>query len=134
MKRYILLVLLLSAGFAHAKPQELNWTWPTQDCDGATINQADWVSAEIIYDVSSMPMPSDTAGPCSATSDPDGPASSTSVPTTNATTITLNLQPGVQYFARIRVCYNTPTNCSNWSTEAVFVVPYGKPGPPIWIN
>lgn len=136
MKR-ILLALLLTVALAStalAKPQDLSWTWPTTDCDGAPLSQADWVSGEIIYDVSPMPMPSDAGGPCTGTPDPDGPVSSTSVATTSATTITLNLQPGVTYYARIRTCYNTPTNCSNWSAEVSFVVPYGKPGAPIWLN
>jgi hypothetical protein len=50
------------------------------------------------------------------------------------TSITLNLQPGITYYARIRVCAYTADNCSAWASEVSFVVPYGRPGQPIWIN
>ena len=135
MKRLFLAAfILLFSTAALAKPQTLSWTWPTTDCAGDPLNQADWVSAEIIYDTASMPMPSDTAGPCSG-DDPAGPVTATSVPiTTPDTSTTLNLQPGITYYARIRVCYGAPDICSNWATEVSFVVPHGKPGPPIWLN
>ena len=109
MKRLFLAAfILLFSTAALAKPQTLSWT--------------------------SMPMPSDTAGPCSG-DDPAGPVTATSVPiTTPDTSTTLNLQPGITYYARIRVCYGAPDICSNWATEVSFVVPHGKPGPPIWLN
>jgi hypothetical protein len=135
--RYIVAVFLLTLSVAAcAKPQTLSWNWPTQDCDSVALDQAQWINAEIIYDTEPMPMPSDTAGPCSATPDPDGPATATSVPITASqpTQVTLNLQPGITYFARIRVCYTVATNCSAWSAETQFTVPYGKPNRPIWLN
>lgn len=132
-KCFIGIALLLFSVSAFAKPHTLNWSWPTADCDAITLNPNDWVSGEIIYDVDPMPMPSDTGGPCSATNDPNGPSSSISVPiTTPVTELELNLQPGVTYYARIRVCYVTTTNCSAWSTELEFVVPRGKPQRSTW--
>ena len=128
--RYILLVfVMLFSTTALAKPHVLSWSWPTQDCDAAELLLSDWNSAEIIYDVNPMPMPSDTDGPCAATGDPGGPTGSTSVviPDSATTEIELNLMPGMTYYARIRVCYFTATNCSAWSAELEFTVPYGKP-------
>lgn len=134
MKKWWLLILCLFAAPVMAKPHTLSWSWPTQDCDAAALDQTQWVSAEIIYDTATMPMPSDTGGPCGTTADPDGPPTATPVPITSPTPteVTLNLQPGITYFARIRVCYNTPTNCSNWSAELEFTVPYGKPQRSTW--
>lgn len=113
---------------ALAKPHTLSWNWPTQDCDAAALDQSQWMGAEIIVDTSPMPMPSDTEGACVAV-DPDAPASATSIPITvpSPTEVTLNLQPGVTYYARIRACYGLATNCSSWSSELEFTVPYGKP-------
>lgn len=125
---YALLVVLLLSQSAFAKPHTLSWTWPTQDCDAESLIQSEWNRAEIIYDTEAMPMPSDAAGPCSGTPDPDGPPTATVVPlTNNQVSTTLNLQPGVTYYARIRVCYYFADNCSSWSNQTVFTVPYGKP-------
>ena len=138
MKRLVsilmLLGLMLSAP-AMAKPQQLSWNWPTTDCDGATMVVTDLLASEIAVDTSPMPMPSDTAGPCSATGDPDAPATATVTPVNMPdTSITLNLQPGITYYARIRVSAYVAGNWSSWSSQVSFQVPYGKPGPPVWIN
>jgi len=134
ISRFVLLLALAFSAPAMAKPHTLSWDWPTQDCDAAALDQGQWVSAEIIYDTAPMPMPSDTGGPCGATPDPDGPPTATPVPIASPTPteVTLNLQPGITYYARIRVCYNTATNCSNWSAELEFTVPYGKPQRSTW--
>ena len=136
MKRFLFgcAVLMLSTG-AMAKPQVLSWNWPTTDCDGAPLVVTDLLTSEIAVDVVPMDMPSDTAGPCSATADPDAPATATVTPVTMPdTSITLNLNPGVTYYARIRVSAYQAGNWSSWSTQVSFQVPYGKPGAPIWLN
>lgn len=126
----LLFVLLLIPGLALAKQQEFTWTWPTQDCDADAIAVADIVSSTLIIDTSPMPMPSDTAGPCSGSDDPGAPVTAIEVPiSVPDTSVFVNLQPGVTYYARINVCTFTATNCSVWSTQTQFIVAYGKPRP-----
>lgn len=128
-------ILMLAYGAANAKPQTLSWNWPTSDCDGATMVITDLLASEIAVDTAPMPMPSDAEGPCGSTPDPDAPATATVTSVTMPdTSITLNLQPGITYYARIRVSAYVSGNWSSWSTQATFQVPYGKPGAPIWIN
>jgi hypothetical protein len=131
----ILMLGLMFSATAMAKPQELSWNWPTTDCDGAALAVADLFASEIAVDTAPMDMPSDTAGPCTATADPDAPATAMVTPVTMPnTSITLNLQPGITYYARIRVSSFVAGNWSSWSTQISFQVPYGKPGQPIWLN
>lgn len=135
LKTLVFFLLLSLGSVAYAKPQVLSWNWPTTDCDGETLVVTDLIASEIAVDTSPMPMPSDTDGACAATGDPDAPASATvtSVPMPD-TSITLNLQPGVTYYARIRVSAYIDGNWSVWSDQVSFQVPYGKPGQPIWLN
>lgn len=135
MKRLCAVLLLFCSVAAYAKPQDLSWSWPANDCDGAALAVTDLVEAEIAVDTSPMPMPSDTAGPCDVTPDPDAPttAAVTPVPMPD-TSITLNLQPGVTYYARIRVSAGVAGNWSAWSSQISFQVPHGKPGQPVWLT
>lgn len=134
-KLIVLLVGLAMSQAAFAKPQTLNWNWPTTDCDGEPLVVADLLTSEVAVDTAPMDMPSDTAGPCAETGDPDAPDTAT-VTLVNMpdTSITLNLQPGITYYARIRVSAYQAGNWSSWSAQISFQVPYGRPGPPIWIN
>lgn len=138
MKRMflILVAIALSAcsGMASAKPHQLLWTWPTSYCPdpgqptGDPLAVEDLATSELIYSTEPIPMPSDTDGPCAPAGDPGPPASATVVPVSvPSTSITLNLQPGVTYYARIRVSAPTPDNWSSWSAQATFTVPYGRP-------
>lgn len=134
--RFLLLLLMLVAGSAVAKPQILQWNWPTTDCDNAPLAVTDFRVSELAIDTAPMDMPSDAAGKCDpTTTDPDAPATATvyDVPIPD-TSITVNLNPGVVYYARIRVSAYIDGNWSSWSEQVSFQVPYGKPGPPIWIN
>lgn len=128
MKYFTLLVILLS-GCAFAKPHQLSWTWPTTNCDATALDAADMIESELIYSTTAMPMPSDTLGPCDeATPDPDAPAGALSVAIPlSDNTVTLNLQPGQTYYARIRVSAYVNGNWSAWSGQAQFTVPYGRP-------
>lgn len=135
MKRLILAAatVLLSA-CAFAKPHQLTWVWPVEYCPepgqtaGDPLSTSDLVESELVYSLSPMPMPSDSAGPCSATADPDAPAGAISVPITIPdTAVTLNLQPGTTYYARIRVAAPIAGNWSSWSNQVQFTVPYGRP-------
>ena len=128
MKKVILVCLMLFAGCAFAKPHQLTWVWPVLDCDNVTLAQADLLESELIYSLTALPMPSDTDGPCAASVDPDAPAGALSVaiPVTD-TSVTLNLQPGQTYFARIRVSAYVNGNWSSWSNQTQFIVPYGRP-------
>ena len=126
---------MLATTVAYAKPQTLTWAWPTTNCDDTPLTISDLTAAELIYDTSPMPMPSDTAGPCSSTNDPPAPASATTVPITMPdASVTLNLQPGETYYARIRVEANTAGNWSVWSVEYQFTVPYGRPNRAIFLQ
>lgn len=122
------LVLLLACGVAEAKPHQLTYVLPIADCDGVELAQADLIEQELIYSQTAMPMPSDTEGPCAEIVDPDPPAGSLSVavPAT-ATSVILNLQPGQEYYARIRISAYVNGNWSSWSNQAQFTVPYGQP-------
>lgn len=124
----IALALLLASSLALAKPHQLTWTLPTDDCDGIALTQTDLIEQELIYSLTALPMPSDTDGPCAATVDPDPPAGalSVAVPATD-TTVTLNLQPGQEYWARIRISAYVNGNWSSWSNQAQFTVPFGRP-------
>ena len=136
MKKILFMfVALMLCGSAFAKPQSLSWTWPTGNCDGTALDAADFVASEIAYDVNPMPMPSDDSGPC-ADSDGDAPATATIEPVdvTASPGITLNLMPGMTYYARIRLSAYVAGNWSSWSTEHQFTVPYGKPNRTIWLN
>ena len=131
----IIVAGLLVAADVFAKPQDLSWNWPTVNCDGEAMSLSDLVVGEVAVDTSPMVMPSDTAGPCSGTDDPAAPVTAIVAPVTpDQTTVTVNLQPGVTYYARIRVSAYIDGNWSSWSQEKAFIVPYGKPGQPIWIN
>ena len=136
MRKAIFIVLaMFASSCAFAKPQALSWTWPTSDCDGTAMVVTDLLASEVAVDTAPMPMPSDSAGPCSGTPDPDAPASAMVTPVNMPdTTITLNLQPGVTYYARIRVSAYVAGNWSSWSSQVSFQVPYGKPGAPVWLN
>jgi len=124
----ILMLPLILACTATAKPQIVSWSWPTTDCEGATLAQSDLVESELIFDLAPMPMPSDSDGPCAVTNDPDSPAGAVVVPIDIADTSTiLNLKPGETYFARIRVASFVLGNWSVWSSEHQFTVPYGRP-------
>lgn len=136
MKRSLLVVLtavMLAAVFfmpteAEAKPHQLSWTWPTDNCDGTALDPGDLMESELIYSLSPMPMPSDTDGACEPTGDPGPPAGALTVPipiTDNV--VQLNLQPGQTYYARIRVSAYNSTNWSVWSGQVQFTVPYGRP-------
>ena len=128
-------VLLTACPFpAQAKPHQLSWVWPVTYCpeEGQTIGDplsiASLVESELIYSTNPMPMNSDTDGPCASTPDAEPPAGAISVPITIPdTSVTLNLQPGQTYYARIRVAAPTAGNWSSWSAQATFTVPYGKP-------
>jgi hypothetical protein len=123
-----ILVLSACASPAEAKPHQLSWDWPVDNCDGTALDAADMIESELIYSTSPMPMPSDTDGPCAATPDPDAPSSATVVPIPLSDNIvTLNLQPGQQYYARIRVSAYINSNWSAWSGQVAFTVPYGRP-------
>ena len=126
--KYIIVILILFAGVAEAKPQQLSWQHPTDDCDGSALSASDFVEQELIYSQTPMPMPSDSDGPCAPTVDPDGPAGSLSVavPITD-TSVILNLQPGQTYFARSRISSFVSGNWSSWSNQVQFTVPYGRP-------
>ena len=135
MKTIAIIAVLLISTSAYAKPQVVGWTWPISDCDGVVIAASDLRDAVFIYDVNPMPMPSDTDGPCTVTPDPDAPVSATSESiTVTQTQVTLNLMPGMTYYARIRVSAFVDGNWSNWSSEYQFTVPYGKPNRIIWLN
>ena len=137
---YLVLCAILFGGFllgtyAQAKPQDLSWQWPTSNCDAEPMVQADLRQAEIAVSEAPMPMPSDTNGDCAEPNDPDAPATATVTPVdVNVTSITLNLQPGITYYARMRVSAYQDGNWSAWSDEIQFVVPFGKPGPPIFLT
>jgi hypothetical protein len=123
----LLVVVAFVPATAFAKPHTLSWIWATTDCDGGALAQTDYYEAEIAISQTSMPMPSDNNDGCTVT-DPDAPAEATVIPvpiTDNQ--ITLNLQPGATYYARIRASSFVAGNWSSWSTEVVFTVPYGKP-------
>ncbi len=122
------LVLAFMPAPAEAKPHQLSWSWPTTDCDSLILASSDLIESELIYAVSSMPMPSDTTGSCDATADPGAPAGATVVPISiSETSAVLNLKPGQTYYARIRVSAYVAGNWSSWSTELQFTVPYGRP-------
>jgi hypothetical protein len=135
MRRYFLTLLAIFIAvclpaLADAKPHTLEWTWPTQNCDATALLASDFIAAEIAYDVNPMPMPSDTLGPCDLTQpDPDAPVAATVVAVDLLTTShTLNLMPGMTYYARIRLSAYVAGNWSAWSVETQFTVPYGRPG------
>lgn len=128
----LMLIATLTLSFipneADAKPQIIGWQWPTTDCDGGAIVQAELIESELIYSGSPIPMPSDIEGPCSNVVDPNAPvdASVVAIDPANTSTI-LNLQPGQTYYARIRVSAFVVGNWSSWSVEHQFTVPYGRP-------
>ncbi len=123
-----LLLLPWAAQVANAKPHMLSWTWPTTDCDNVPLFGADLIQSELIFDTVPMPMPSDADGPCAPTADPGPPAGATVVPIPlTDIVVTLNLQPGQTYYARIRVSAYVNGNWSSWSDETQFTVPYGRP-------
>ena len=135
MKQLLIIILLLAASNAFAKPHTLGWNWPGVDCEGTAIAASDLRGAVIAYDVNPMPMPSDTDGECAIADDPDAPAAATVVPVpVTQSKITLNLMPGMTYYARFRVSVFIASNWSNWSVEKEFTVPYGKPNGIIWLN
>ena len=124
----LVLFALSACGVAQAKPQVVSWALPTQDCDGIALAQADLMSFELIYSLTEMPMPSDTAGPCGATEDPEAPAGAITVPVPlTETSVLLNLQPGQTYYFRARVSAYVDGNWSNWSVQISKTVPYGRP-------
>ncbi len=124
----VCLLLFLMTGAVNAKPQIVAWEWPTTDCDGLVILQADLIASDLIYSTSPMPMPSDSAGNCATDPDPDAPATATSVSVTiTDTSMLLNLRPGKTYYARMRVSAYVVGNWSAWSDELQFTVPYGRP-------
>lgn len=124
----VALSVLLIPSEADAKPHQLTYVLPTTDCDGAPLAQADLIEQELIYSQTAMPMPSDTEGSCSEIVDPEPPAGSLSVAVPAiATSVILNLQPGQEYFARIRISAYLNGNWSSWSNQAQFTVPYGRP-------
>ncbi len=121
-------MFLLASAPANAKPHMLTFEMPTSDCEGGAVTAADLIEAELIYSFTTMPMPSDTDGPCAQVRDPDAPAGSLSVPVpVTDTSVVLNLQPGQQYYARMKVSAFVAGNWSSWSLQAVFTVPYGRP-------
>jgi hypothetical protein len=124
----VVLSLLLASGAVVAKPHMLTWEWPTTDCDGDALAATDLFESELIYSLSPMPMPSDSGGACTETGDPDAPAGALTVPIPVVdTAVTLNVQPGETYYARIRVSSFVDGNWSVWSDQVTFTVPYGKP-------
>jgi len=136
MKKLFLIVAMLMLSTAvMAKPQTLAWTWPTTNCDGDALTNAEFTSTELIYDVNPMPMPEDDSGPC-AGENTSAPASATVVQITDFSInmITLNLMPGMTYYARMRLEANVPGNWSSWSGQLTFTVPYGKPNKTLWLN
>jgi len=128
MKYVTAFLALLLCSCALAKPHQLTWVLPIDDCDGGVLTQVDLLEQELVYSQTAMPMPSDTAGPCTGTVDPAAPAGalSVAVPITDTSTV-LNLQPGQTYFARIRISAYVNGNWSSWSNQVQFVVPYGRP-------
>lgn len=129
--KYLLLLILLATSSVFAAPKEFTWSWPTLYCNGSPIFQDNWVSAELIYSTETMPMPSDTNGPCDPVADPPGPVGSTSIAiTTPITSLIVELTPNITYYARMRVCYDAVDNCSSWGGEAVFIMG-NTPNPPI---
>ncbi len=128
LKSMLVLISLLLCSCAFAKPHQLTWVLPTTDCDDAALPQADLIEQELVYSLTTMPMPSDTDGPCAASVDPDAPAGALSiaVPITDTSTI-INLQPGQTYFARIRISAYFNGNWSSWSNQVTFTVPFGRP-------
>lgn len=123
----ILLMLFLSTA-ACAKPHQLTWELPILDCDGELLAGSELIEQELVYSFTAMPMPSDTDGPCATVVDHDAPAGALSVaiPATD-TSVSLNLQPGQTYFARIRISAYVDGNWSSWSNQIQFTVPYGRP-------
>ena len=133
--RYLILISLLFYSSAWAVPATLNWDWPTLYCDGTAIDQNNWIRAEVIYSLSPLPMPSDDLGDCADPPDPDGPPEATSIPiTTPVTSIDIEVELNVTYYARIRVCYDTASNCSSWGGEKVFSISGTIPNPPILLE
>lgn len=127
MKKLLVLLLFVPM-LAVAKPHQLSWTWPVDTCDGAALSVGELIEAELIYSLVHMSMPSDGAGPCAEPGDPEAPPGAITVPISMPdTTVTLNLQPGQTYYARIRVSAYLAGNWSAWSAEATFTVPYGRP-------
>ncbi len=121
-------VMLLAPPVSHAKPHQLTWEWPTEDCDGNPLSSADFIEAELIYSLTPMPMTSDTEGTCSVNRDADPPAGALTVPVPlSDTSIILNLQPGQTYYVRIRVSAYVNNNWSSWSNQAEPIAPYGRP-------
>lgn len=128
MKKLLIILMLFVPMLVFAKPHQLTWVLPTTDCDGVELAQADLIEQELIYSLTAMPMPSDSDGPCAATVDPDPPAGALSVaiPATDTAAV-LNLQPGQEYWARIRISAYVNGNWSSWSNQAQFTVPFGRP-------
>jgi len=133
MKKCISTIVLMSAmlmlaATACAKPHQLAIQWPVTDCDGDPVVATDLFESELIYSTSAMPMPSDIDGDCAQPGDPDAPAGALSVPVPVVdSAVTINLQPGQTYYARIRVSTFIAGNWSAWSNQVQFTVPYGRP-------
>jgi hypothetical protein len=128
MRILLVLISLAFSACAFAKPQIVSWEMPTGNCDATTLDAADLLEFELIYDTEPMPMPSDTTGPCDEAADPEAPSTATTVPVpvTETSTI-LNLQPGVTYYFRARVSAYIEGNWSSWSVQISKTVPYGRP-------
>lgn len=128
LKLLALLMALGMCGSALAKPHTLSWEWPVDTCEGDPMVLTDLLDAELIYSTSPMPMQQDVDGPCVGLN-AAAPAGSISVPipVTPDTFVTLNLQPGQTYYARMRVSAFTDGNLSGWTEQLEFVVPFGRP-------
>ncbi len=132
MKKLMLLftlIALLSGATACASTSHgLSWTWPVTNCDQSVLDSADFITSELIYSITEMPMSSDSGDTCGGT-DGDPPLGSLSVniPLDTDAIVLNNLQPGQTYYARIRVSAYSEDNWSSWSQQAVFTVAYSRP-------
>lgn len=121
--------MLASPAPAQAKPHQITWTWPTTNCDATALAESDFLSSEMIYSTSPMPMVQDTVGQCDPTAfDEPAPVGAIVVPIdVTSNVVQLNLKPGQTYYVRMNVTAYTVGNTSSWSAEYQFTVPYGRP-------
>lgn len=133
MKRLMLAALLLLFGTTSwAADLTVQWTNPTEACDGTPIPPEDLAQVEIYIDTTSIPGPA----PGTECNDPVTPPPAGFTPTVVAgteETVTIQVAGGQTYYLRARV-QHVNGQWSSLSNEAMKAVPLGLIKPPLVVT
>jgi len=130
MKRILCaLALFAMAGTAGAATLQLNWSAPTEDCEGIALDATQLANIEIYVDTKPIPGPANAEEACTSAGDPPPSGFTPTVVPVADGSAQITVQAGQTYYVRARVQAKNGV-WSGMSAEAVKEIPPAFLKPP----